>query len=598
MYFRFHTMRKSWVLILIIGLSLAGFSQQNSGLLCALGSCEGEIDTSSINNIHRYNPNVLGLGNLGLRDYSLRFDIKQHSKFQWSRLHRDHAIKFTEYDVKRPYTNVAFMMGSKLEQVLSILHTQNISEQANFSFDFQKDQSEGFYINQASNNVYFNSNIWFKTKSENYKVSLSGVYNRIFNELNGGIETDSIFEQDSLLNRNRQLMDVNLEQASSTQKKSLLNLLQQFYFVNTLDSLGNGVRQGIALNASIENNNRVFKDTLLNLDYYENVYLDSTETKDSLQYWSTSAKFSYVFEKTGKNNLLIAPFVAAENIRYRQYEVDTFVLVNSVGGLVDFKTNKAQFVIKGDYFLDGYRKKDLKLNSKINYALDGNWNINLDGGYSNISPSLDLITYQGNNYKWANSFENTQLLNFGAKISSVKHKMAVGVSYNDLYNPIYFNSVSSPQQIDGAAQIIQTNINKEFTIKKWSIDLGGMYQYKGGYDLFQLPEIVAKLTAAKKIDLFKNNLHLFAGVDVVYYTGFNALDYNPAIDQFYLSNQKEIGNYPIIDVFVNAKIQSVRFFIKTSHANEGLMGYKYYGAFHYPLRDRSFQFGINWSFLN
>ena len=91
---------------------------------------------------------------------------------------------------------------------------------------------------------------------------------------------------------------------------------------------------------------------------------------------------------------------------------------------------------------------------------------------------------------------------------------------------------------------------------------------------------------------------MFIGLDVKYFSSFDAMDYNPVSNQFFLSNERSTGNYPVADIFINGKIQSVRFFIKVSHANEGLLGYNYYGALHYPIKDRSFQFGINWSFLN
>jgi len=91
---------------------------------------------------------------------------------------------------------------------------------------------------------------------------------------------------------------------------------------------------------------------------------------------------------------------------------------------------------------------------------------------------------------------------------------------------------------------------------------------------------------------------LFIGTDINYFSSLELMGYSPMINQFYLDDSKSSGNYPFVDVFINARIKSVRFFIKSSHVNSGLFGYKYYGASNYPLYDRAFQVGLNWNFLN
>ena len=70
----------------------------------------------------------------------------------------------------------------------------------------------------------------------------------------------------------------------------------------------------------------------------------------------------------------------------------------------------------------------------------------------------------------------------------------------------------------------------------------------------------------------------------------------PATGQFYLQSQNKLGNYPFVDFFLNAKIKSVRVFVKVDHLNSGLMGNNYMITPHYPYNDRMYKIGISWRF--
>ena len=52
------------------------------------------------------------------------------------------------------------------------------------------------------------------------------------------------------------------------------------------------------------------------------------------------------------------------------------------------------------------------------------------------------------------------------------------------------------------------------------------------------------------------------GITFKYFTLFNANAYNPLISEFVLQNETEIGNFPILDFFMNVQIQRTRLFLK------------------------------------
>ena len=62
-------------------------------------------------------------------------------------------------------------------------------------------------------------------------------------------------------------------------------------------------------------------------------------------------------------------------------------------------------------------------------------------------------------------------------------------------------------------------------------------------------------------------------------------------------NFKEIGEFPRVDFFFNAKIQQTRVFLKVEHLNSSMTGYDYYSDPFTPYRDLSVRFGLVWNFF-
>ena len=477
------------------------------------------------------------------------------------------------------------------------LQTKNIKSKYKDILD--KVKSKGLYNNQASSNNHLYANTWFKTKNERHKISLHIDHERIFNEHNGGVLYDSLFEQDLLLNRNRELMDVNLSFASSTINRTNLQLEQQFQFSQSFDSLNNGFSHAVFTKVSGFKNERIFKDSVLNMSYYNQILIDSLITNDIIKYEGVNGIAGYQFNKRkGKDNLNFSTFVKWQSFNYKQHVIDTIVRSLSVGTNFQFKRKKFRLQLDGNYYLNGYRKKDVDFKGGLSYNFIQDWSFGVLGSYQSISPSLDLLSYYGNNISWENTFSTTEYLSVSGSLTSEKHNVDLIVAYNDVFNPIYFNFIGEPQQIDGVSQVIQFSARKEFDSKKWSIIPKMVYQYNGGYNIYRLPDYYADLTIAYKTKMYKNNLNVFIGADVVYYAPTDMMSFKPMVNQYNLDDTKMAGDYPFIDLFFNARIKTVRFFVKATHVNSGLFGFKYYGANHYPLKDRTIQFGLNWVFIN
>lgn len=88
------------------------------------------------------------------------------------------------------------------------------------------------------------------------------------------------------------------------------------------------------------------------------------------------------------------------------------------------------------------------------------------------------------------------------------------------------------------------------------------------------------------------------GFDLWYNTPLNANSYNPLTSQFYIQNDQTTGNYPFLDIFLNAKIKTVRLYVRLRNVNQRFPDVPYYYTPHHPLQDRTVQFGLSWNFYN
>ncbi len=83
-----------------------------------------------------------------------------------------------------------------------------------------------------------------------------------------------------------------------------------------------------------------------------------------------------------------------------------------------------------------------------------------------------------------------------------------------------------------------------------------------------------------------------------YYNIFKDFTYIPATNEFYVQNKYTVGQYPFVDVFLNARIRPVQFFIKIENVLYGLVGGNYNFVHGYYQPDRSFRFGLTWMFFD
>ena len=156
----------------------------------------------------------------------------------------------------------------------------------------------------------------------------------------------------------------------------------------------------------------------------------------------------------------------------------------------------------------------------------------------------------------------------------------------------------APQQYSGTIKYFSLKLSREFRYGKFALDNTFLYQQVEQNDaILNVPKFTTRNSLYYSEHLFKRALFLQTGVTFNYFTKFYANDYNPVVGDFYIQSTKQIGEFPMMDFFINAKVSQTRIYLKAEHFNSSLTGNDFYSAPTYPYRDFVIRFGLVWNFF-
>ena len=123
-------------------------------------------------------------------------------------------------------------------------------------------------------------------------------------------------------------------------------------------------------------------------------------------------------------------------------------------------------------------------------------------------------------------------------------------------------------------------------------------QALSGEEVFNVPQIVTRQSLYFEDEWFQKAAFIQTGIGFKYFTAYNMNGYDPVLAEFYVQNQEELGGFPLVDIFFNAKIRQTRIFFKYEHINQLFNSTNnHYAAPGYPYRDAVIRFGIVWNFF-
>ncbi|MEA3445129.1 MAG: putative porin [Bacteroidota bacterium] len=579
-----------------------------------LGIDSLEFDTG-LTNFQLYNPifkkEILPthLGNEGspfksniIADIELSFPFFQFSPYFFE----PRNVKF--YNTRKPLTRIDYVNGggkNVSSQFINIYHTQNINPNFNAGFRVFMIHALGDYANEETKNNSFG--FWTSYEKEQYAIFSSFNYNKYKLLENGGFINDSTFDNNSFTDT--RYIKTNLTNAKSTVRYhnfSLSHGISVGGWAKKQDSvLQESFFQKVKIwhNFKYERKNRVFQEEGDDvISHYQDIFTDSAITYDSTFYDSyfNSVSLRFIPGENIFSGISTGLFHLAE--KYSAYSIseseNNFGLIGSWTG---YNSKRINWRITGKLYLAGYYGGDYSINADFKLVLTKDSlapEIRFGGSISRKTPSLYYNNYSSNHFKWDTDLYQVFSEFARGELLWPKYSFKLKVQTGLFTNYIYFDDVAKPAQLSETAPILQFFVDKDFSF--WNMHFRNelIFQKTPKDKVFAIPAFSYKSDLLLNSDLFKKALFVQVGIGLRYQSSYYAMAYMPATGVFYSQHEKEIGNYPFLNVFLNAKIKQVRLFFKYEHINQGLINNSYYSTFHYPVKPRRFVFGLSWLFYS
>ena len=505
------------------------------------------------------------------------------------------------YHVPTPFTDLYYKSVMEQGQTLDAFFTTNLSKQFNFSIAYKGLKSIGKYINAITSSGNFRFTTSYQSKNNKYYLNAHFTSQDISNQENGGIKDVYLFNTSEEPYNERERLDVYFRDASSLLQGKGIFINHSYNFKN------------IAFTHEFSHDYKFFNFSQSQNERLGSAFVSKINNKTRYNNLYNSISVAFNTKLIGRVKAFI------EDYNYNYY-YNSAVLDNLGNIIVPNAISDRISSFGAEYMYKYSDKLDLKINAKKSFTnqnvenilLQANYNFNKDfkiiANYKkqNSIPQLNALLYQSDyvNYNWYNNFVNEKFneitLNLQTKWINIKANSKFIKDY------IYFTDTSTlsnivlvkPFQYNKTINYASVKAQKEIKYKKWALDNTILYQQVTQEDnILNGPKIVTRNTIYYSDYVFKKAMFLQTGVTLNYFTTYFANNYNPLIGEFSVQNNTKIGNFPMLDFFVNAQIRTARIYLKAEHFNSAITGYNFFNAPNYPYRDFIVRLGLEWNFF-
>ena len=521
------------------------------------------------------------------------------------------------FDVKTPYTEFVYEAGVKEGNFLSTTFSHNLNSRFNYTIHYRGLNSEGRFAQENNKNNSFVLSTNFKSKNNRLKIQGHWASQKFMNDENGGVQDiyDFILQDDRRLTNVRNIK-VNLQNARSEFNARRVHLTGSYGILKRINPTDSTVYHPIQLKNTVS-----YEKQKLSFQQNAPEYFDSEVIGESYRNLKFSNNFSNITTAGFQWNdrLAIEAGVKFQNISVEadQPLVNTDPQITFIP--IAQKWSESLFGAVGKLNFDWNERIKLRANAEIlqGSKYDGLYNLDaaldiqpLDGytltagilAQSNM-PSLNMIYNQSYyaDYNYLNEFskENTQKI-YGI-LALDKINTTVEASIYNIDNYVYVDTDYLPKQLNDNINYFKLKFSNHFNFAK-NFHLVSTVQYQNvtkNEMYMPLPDLLLRETVYWQGKVFEGKAEVQAGLNGSYFTKYDALRYFPITGEMMLQNPEEvqqIGNFPIIDAFLNFKVQNMRFYIRAEHINSMFSKEpNYFSAPGVPYRAFKFQLGLKWN---
>lgn len=572
------------------------------------------------NYLRRDNFNLIQFANTGQTYNTLSFNTSSQSTKPGFAAQARHFNYFNSddiyyYNVPTPLTELYFKTVFSQGQNLDAFFTVNTSKRLNFSIAYKGLRSLGNYQNALTSTGNFRITTNYKTKNQRYNMQGHITMQDLLNQENGGLTNDDVlrFKDGEEEIRDRSVFDPNFQNAENNLEGKRFYLNHSYSITRPTDSIKN---HSFLINNTISFEDKFYQfnqDAMAN-DFFGDAFNNVINDKVTLEDFYSDLGFLY-------RNRILGNIGFKLNYTNINYGYNSLVVLNNQ--IITNRIKEDFFGFEGNYHnklgrisLDGAFGANLSDKIKGNFIdvnlsyqlskktkLKGGLNIN--SRLPNYNHLLNQSDYTNYNWDNQNTFDTVNSQQLFLTINSDDYLNAT-VDINNINNYTFFESsvgldnalIVKPAQYTKSIQYLRFKLQKEFKFGKFALDNTILYQnVTSDDDVLNVPSLITRNTFYYTDEVFKKALKFQTGIIFNYFSKYNGNGYDPLLAEFYTQNRTEIGGFPRLDFFVNAKIRQTRIYIKAEHFNSSFTGYDYFSAPNYPYRDFTIRFGLVWNFF-
>ena len=527
------------------------------------------------------------------------------------------------YNVATPMTDLFFKTTLEQGQLLDAMLTFNTSRRLNFSIAYKGHRSLGKYQFDQIQSGNFRTTTNYQTKNGRYILRAHIAAQNILSEENGGLSDKELqFESGDPDFKNRPRVDVLFDDADNKILGKRYYLDHNYKLIRKQKDSSFVEKTSLSIGHvfNYETKYYQFTQTASN-DYFGEAILAPINDKATLKtfYNQFNAEFY---------NRTLGRLKGSINLYNYDYFFNSIFITQS-GEVIPNRLNGTEIALGGDYQkqigkfkLDGSLKYTLSgeltgniFDASASYFIKDKHKLKFGIHSSSRMPNFNFLLYQSEylNYNWQNAsvFENERVNSFHFTLDSEIWGNVLA-KYSSLDNYTYFANDPSivseegmeeanikPFQETSSILHLKLKYAKEFRWRKFALNNTIMYQTVAqDNNVLNVPQLVTRNTLYFSSDVFKKAMFIQTGITLKYFTSYTMDAYNPLLGEFYIQNSEELGGYPLLDFFINAKVQQTRIYLKAEHFNSSFSGYNYYSAPNYPYRDFVIRFGLVWNFFS
>ncbi|MBX2945128.1 MAG: hypothetical protein KF725_04795 [Cyclobacteriaceae bacterium] len=555
--------------------------------------------------VNRYNNLYQDLGNIGTAMRPVYYEVPSTLGatvgFDTYDIYWD-ANPAKYYNTRSPYSNMNVLLGGNGRSLTNIRYARNINPRWNFGFNYnglfidKQIQRQGKGDRNARSESY-DLHMSYHNKDSTYTAlfSFKRMYHRVFEY--GGVRTDAGFSYADLFEDNAQPWLINAES----------NVLRRNYHFYQQYKVGEALQ--VYHRFDSDRRRHRFYDNLAGepyRDFFDAIIIDSAQTRDQV-------KFNTIRNEGGiKGNLLklfYNGYVALRNFSmdYRYFNQNDFFIPTK--GVEFYVGGRMALQLDSLVEVQGLLESMLDARYRVEGSIKTKW-FAASLKRSVVTPTFLQQAYRGSHDIWMNYFSpvETSELKGNLIYESNWLRLYPGIRLATFRNYVFFKQ--GDFGIDQTVLPVQSSGFQTLALPELSVrinpfkntTLSGQVIYgkilENADNAIQLPELFVNAQLAYANIWIHGNFDFQVGVDLHWKSAYYAYGYDPVIQQFHTQQSFRSPSFPVMDVFLNAKIIRGRVFFRYSNVLKAFNPYGNIPTPFYPGVVNVFDFGFDWSFYD